>query len=593
LNLLSSKNVRYMFALGLMVAAVYSFGLFNGFAWDDVSLIKNNDGLKHFSNVANIFSDRYFDVSTEPSYRPFSILLYMALFKFFGGSAFSFHLSSLLIHVAVLLGVYLLFLKILKNNFFAFIGALIIGLHPVNSEAVLCPSFNKDLLACLGIVWLFVIKLYNPYDKKWGPGAYLGVFFFGLLALFSKETGLVFLMLALAYDLLFERENLFKAQAAKFYGIMLALTIFYLVVRFRVLVSPAHSGYYFGGTLFTNLMNIPKIVLSYLKLLVIPWPLTIEHTQKAYEAFNVRALSYCIILLFLGLSGFYLARKDKTLLFSFIWILAGILPVLNLVPFLHRTLLAERYMYLSTVGLALGVSRLLMKERLSKVFLISSLCLCGLLVFSREAQWKDEKTLYLHDLKVSPESFDINCVLAEVYVREKDYSRAIERYEKILVFEPTSKFKTNYVPYLNLSFLYVVTGQNRNAVGIAATGIAKLPEKVSELYANLAVAQYNLGDLENAISSNRQALAITETPQVWQNLGMCYFKKNDYENTLECLEKIKDRNYPYIDLYKTLNTVYLKTNRKDEAARMQGIVSELEKRPDRLEGMLLSWGELI
>jgi tetratricopeptide (TPR) repeat protein len=298
----------------------------------------------------------------------------------------------------------------------------------------------------------------------------------------------------------------------------------------------------------------------------------------------------------------YFSRKEKTLLFSYIWIAAGLLPVMNLVPFLHRTLWSERYMYLSVMGFSLGISFISMKiyrsdhgavKKAASLFGIMALLIYTVVVYARERQWKDEKTLYLNDLKASPESFSLNALVAEAYTSENNPGKAISYYEKILRLEPTSKFKTNYLPYLNLTRLYVLTNQNEKAVETGMAGIKLLPLKVPELFANVAVAQYNLGRINDAIKSNEEALSLKEVPGIQLNLGLCYFKDKDYRKARQVLEKIRGLGYPYTELYRTLYTIYIREHKKEEAALMQENISALEQRKERFDGMLLFWGELI
>ena len=70
-----------------------------------------------------------------------------------------------------------------------------------------------------------------------------------------------------------------------------------------------------------------------------------------------------------------------------------------------------------------------------------------------------------------------------------------------------------------------MTNRNPDAVKTAEKGLMVLPEKSTvPLMANLAAAEYNLGNYERAIKLNEKALSLSDEQPIRVNLGFCYYK---------------------------------------------------------------------
>ena len=212
---MANKNKYLLLAL-LIVSAVYASFLSNDWACDDRGCIAGNNALRESGNVSRLFSKEYFVVSRESSYRPVSTFLYMAIYRVFGQSPFYFHLSSLLLHLLAVAGVYFLSLRLLGGPGAAFMASLVFGLHPANTEAVFCASFNKDLIVTAGAVWLMILRAGRSYRDRWEPSAFAAAALIYFLCLFAKETALIFILLLLAYDLTFRRDELNTRNAGYF-----------------------------------------------------------------------------------------------------------------------------------------------------------------------------------------------------------------------------------------------------------------------------------------------------------------------------------------------------------------------------------------
>jgi tetratricopeptide (TPR) repeat protein len=598
---MTKETRKYLYISVAAVGIVYLFSLFNGFAWDDVLFIQNNASIHSFKNLTKLFTLDYFPLSREASYRPVPTFLYMVINKILSGAPVYFHLSSLLFHLLAVAGIYLISLNLLKSGLPALIAALIFGLHPACSEAVICPTFDKDLLAALSIIWIIVLRMNNSYSQRWKPGAYLAVACLFILGLFSKETALVLIPVLLSYDILFRKEEINTSGFYALYSMLAGIAIFYIVVRFKLMIDPAvNTGYYFGGTFASNLYTLPAVMTHYLRFFVSPWPLNVDHLMGAYVSFNGVIAWYWIGLSLAAGFLIFAARKQKILLFSFLWIIFAFIPVMNFIPFLNRSFWAERYMYLPLGGLSVALGFIASKlgdERKPLGGYFNYLLLAMLLIYAtadivRQRQWKDAETLYTADLANSPRSYRLYTVLSGIYVNKQDFNNAAALLARAIQVEPTSIYKTNYIAYLNLSYIYATASRSDLAVIVCREGLSVLPKRNPELLANYAAAEFNLGKVKEAAALFEEAYSADKAPGIGHNLGLCYLKLGEVDKAQSIFEEINQKKMPFLDSYLILKEIYAKKKMTDKAAEMDKIAAEIRQSGNYYTGMLLFYGEI-
>jgi tetratricopeptide (TPR) repeat protein len=113
-----------------------------------------------------------------------------------------------------------------------------------------------------------------------------------------------------------------------------------------------------GGSFGANLATMTRVFAKYAQLVV--WPATLS-ADYSYDAFPVsttlldpRALASLMLLAGLAAVAWVRWRRGGMGGLGLAWVAVALLPVSHLVPF--RELLAEHYLYLPMVGIALGVA---------------------------------------------------------------------------------------------------------------------------------------------------------------------------------------------------------------------------------------------
>jgi Tfp pilus assembly protein FimV len=149
-------------------------------------------------------------------------------------------------------------------------------------------------------------------------------------------------------------------------------------------------------------------------------PKRVMQTGWVYVAWIVPAAITAGILL-------YRAGR-RPLMAGWIVVLAGVAPVLGLVPFVFQYIstVADRYMYLSMLGVALAGSWLLsrMKPRVAMTVACVLLVALGIRSYLQASTWADSRTVFEHTVRVNPDSFLAQNTLAAILGDEANAMRA-------------------------------------------------------------------------------------------------------------------------------------------------------------------------
>jgi len=192
----------------IVVAALLAYGstLWNGYTWDDGSVVQNNRFIRRWKDLRHLVSrNEYVPLFREASYRPVVTLSYFADGLLWRGRAVGGHAFNLALHVLNALLVWLLALRFVRRAWVAALAGVLFAVHPVLSEAINVVSFREDLL-CAG----FSVAAALCFVERRG-GACKGLMRHvagGLLlglALLSKEMALGVPVVLVAYEALIGR----------------------------------------------------------------------------------------------------------------------------------------------------------------------------------------------------------------------------------------------------------------------------------------------------------------------------------------------------------------------------------------------------
>src|SRR3989338_6713361 len=147
----------------LVLSVITYFNAFaNRFVWDDRALIIENELIRDWKHIPQIFTNELYRTSAPVSfYRPIQTLSCLFDYSIWHLNPYGYHFTNLFIHIVNGILVYfLVLLSLLDNNKqypIALFTALLFIVHPVHVQAVTYISGRADLLACLFLLIAFIL----------------------------------------------------------------------------------------------------------------------------------------------------------------------------------------------------------------------------------------------------------------------------------------------------------------------------------------------------------------------------------------------------------------------------------------------------
>jgi tetratricopeptide (TPR) repeat protein len=530
--------------LALLGFAVHIPALQGQLIWDDQYLAHDNPLIKSPLLVLENFRHYLFLDSFSSHYRPVQNISYIVDYLIWNNDPYGFHLSSILWHVASAILLFLLLEKLLagllenggaavrRRSIFtgaAFCVALLWVVHPVHSAAVDYISGRADSLAfffsCGG--WLLYLRA-QAASRRLVRGTLFFLTGLGLLlALCSRETGFLWLLVFLLHLSAFEKK---RALRSKCLVAIACLCVVGSYAGLRQLAGRrAHASPAMGWSAPVRATLIFRALGDYGRLLSCPTNLHMERTvfdpdslrsntgwreEIKVEYLSIGGLLMATILL-IGACRKGLARPVRA--FGAVWFFLAFLPVSNLFD-LNATV-AEHWLYLPSVGFlifATGCCLELPRNLFRFVALLA--CLAALALgarsFIRSTDWVDEETFYRRTLAAGGTSIRVALNLGQVYSLRGQYAQAEVLYRRILKISPDY-----FVARTNLGDALVHQGrmEEANALFAAANeaGERGRNEDPRTWIAALNVAhmRYKEHDLERALAVATKGRA--DYPGIW------------------------------------------------------------------------------
>lgn len=411
---------RYWLLAGVAVVLaglVYVNALHNPFVYDDRRLVVENRSLRSPLDLRAI-------VLHEVT-RPVVNLSYAIDRTIWGPAPFGFHVTNVLLHM---LNVALLFdftRRATGRRLAAFLAAGLFAVHPMMTQAVGYVSGRAELLCTM----FFLLALDTA--RRWMLGGAAGwlVATVGLwiLALASKETAAMFVVVALAYDRLMvpgtaaERSRRMRMMHMP----LIALAVLAVAVRLAVFTAIEHRGQVQVDWSFLPLEL--DVTRRYLAMLLRPGgQQAIFHELAPAGWVDGRVMLAVVVIGLLGTSAWWMRRVEGAVTLGILWFLATLVPSAALVILGRGEPMAEQRVYLASCGLFLalgaGVARLAVwlrweERRLARLVfravLVTVLALLSMHTLLRNAVWGDPVMLFSEATDKAPESWHAQLLLGE------------------------------------------------------------------------------------------------------------------------------------------------------------------------------------
>ncbi len=513
---LPSPLARILLPCLLVVCSAipYLFSLQSDFVYDDDAQIVHNQAIRSWHGVIPYFIPSVIS-SDKPAalngnyYRPLFDVWLRLNYSLFGLNATDWHATSLLLHLAVTLLVFLLLrrqfpgaapaaatsasppsgsgTRLADLPWLAAAGALLFAIHPVHVESVVWVSGATDPLAALGLLGGLLLWMRGRETSR--IGFRVASLLCYAAALLAKETAIILPAMIFVYALLEgglagnpDAQDKHSPQFGRFWPAVreavpfVTVSVLYLAAR----VAALH-GLRGGKPWISNhqaVLTVPRVLAFYVGHLI--WP---AHLSLFYDLQPVLAISAgfwlpLALLAAIGASAWFLwsGRKARVIPIAFAWLILPLVPVLDIALFQREDFAHDRYLYLPVIGLAILAPALLQwlarrflqtatasqdwwpAHPADRRFLLAGLTLFfALVAFSTAAQaqfWSDDLSLYEHAMERSRNTGARNN-LASVYAKMGRTAEADAMLVPLVQEQPDSwlvNYNFGYVNYQEKRF---------------------------------------------------------------------------------------------------------------------------------------------
>ncbi|MDD3875681.1 MAG: tetratricopeptide repeat protein [Bacteroidales bacterium] len=528
--------------------------------WDDPIMVTNNAQIRSisFEGVMNIFTP-----SKEMNeYQPLTTLSYAISYHFFRLNPASYLLSNLFFHLLNIVLVFYLIFLLSKNHLLSFFVSFLFALHPLQVEVVAWVSAHNYVL--FGLFFLLSIISYIKYIQNDLRRKYLiyALLFF-VFALFSKASAVILPLSLLCFDYYYKREIRTRLLLEKlpFFALSFIFGIIALIPKTIGHFASMSDQYGFIDRMFFGFYSMS---FYFIKLL---FPLNL----KVLYMYPVKAGAFLPLLFYLAplfiLLLFFLIKYNKiekrTIIFGVFFLLSNVILILHFIPYWHRAIVTDRYVYIGSIGMFLIIGvfiQYFLKKYAAMKYLIYFITFFyfGFLLFNTNKRidvWESNMTLWSEEIRINPK----NAVAYNNRGLERshsgDYHGAIEDFNKAIELKPK-----DLGIYYNRASAKTAIGDFAGAIADYDVPIAISPNN-AEAFNKRGLAKYNFGDFEGAVMDFKKALEILPESEIfYNNLGLAEFELGNYDAAINDYRMAIRINPNYEKAYYNKGNVYDKIN---------------------------------
>ena len=551
----------------------YSNSFHAPFLLDNDPIILKDERIREVTgeHAQRILHGEYWPLGMSALYRPLTTFSFMFNYAVLenGADPTGYHWLNFALHAANMGLVYLLGLVIFEQLPAALLLAAIWGLHPVLTESVTNIVGRADLLAAFGV--LAALHAHRKaLDATGGrKAAWLAAIALAVAAgLFSKESTVVVVAVMAIYDLTFGRAASWKARAPSYLAALVPCLVF-LYVRAHMLGAAAAAVFPYGDNplmgagFWTARMTAVKVIGRYLALLVWPAGLSWDYSFNENPLFGWRLTSWedakAILALLVCLAGvaaaFACRRGRKPVFFAIAFFLATLAPTSN-VFILIGSIMAERFLYLPSVGFAvLAVyGAQLLSQRLARrgsecrkaVPVAVGVILLALAArtLDRNTDWVDQGRFWRSAVEAAPRSFKTNLAAANnaVFIGRKEWDTAIAEMDRALaILDGLPDLRNVPIAYRQAGVFYRNLGirlESSNLTGRAGAGPGYWYRKSLNALLRSEKLELAQDEIHRAENASRGKPGLTFVPSaLYLQMGLTYQKLGDPRRALEAFER--------------------------------------------------------
>ncbi|HNW98179.1 MAG TPA: tetratricopeptide repeat protein [Bacteroidales bacterium] len=527
---------------------------------DDTAKIKDNTVITELSkdNMKEMFSTFIFH-----TYFPVTLLSYAVDYLIWDGfNSFGFHKTNLFLHLINVLLLYFFAKKFTNNRMAGFIAALIFAAHPMNVESVSWLSERSNLLYTLFFLASMNTYLHYVYYNK-NIVSRIFTYLFFILSLLAKSSAVMLPIVFILIDY-YKNENF----SIKF----IFRKIPYLFISFCFGLVAIYAS--------TSTENIKDLSVHYNildRVFLAFYPLTV-YIIKFFAPVNLSVLYpyplksggflpflYYLSTLFILLVIFITLKfrtLKKELVFAFLFFFFNISLLLMVVPIGGNFLMAEHFVYVPYIGMAIvaeiifykiydnTITLKIPKQVVLSIFylLIPVFCIA---TYMRNNVWKNSTALFSDLVEKQPQDAYAHYSMGTLYMEKHDYENAIKEFNISIKLD-----NSDANAFYNRSLCFI----NFNKIDSSffdADNAIKLNPKLQMAYITRGNVRTLKKDTIGAISDYSKAIELSDkNPIPYYDRGRMYMNTKKYSEALIDFNKAIELNSEYIDAYNNRGITY-------------------------------------
>ncbi len=605
------KRQGLLLGLILAGASLWAFlpAVDNGFVdYDDPDYVTANP---HVTGGLTPHSLRWALLSARAAnWHPLTWFSHQLDWELFTGAAWGHHFSSMVLHAANVVLLFVVLRQLTSAPWKSFLVALLFGLHPLRVESVAWVSERKDVLSTtffLLTIWAYAkwarprqnnhewirmdtngklpqspprpdtptLQRFNaptlPHSHAWYVLS-LACFALGLMSKQMLVTVPCVLFLLDFWPLGRWHIGFRKLllEKAPFFAMALAACIITLVVQRR------------GGAMIEGLPlagRLENAAVSYFRYIgKLLYPVDLAFFYPPVPHWPALIVVGSVLLLVALTVGVFLARsRCPYLMVGWLWFAGILVPVIGLVPAGEQSM-ADRYSYIPSIGLVWllvwGGAELIARRRVApelapgevrergakapvnpangtRIFgFVGGVALAMVwagLTRQQVGYWKDDETLFRHALKVTSNNYLAHNNLGTAWDKRRRYDDAMAQFEAAL------RIKPNYAQgHSNLGVVLVEKNQLDDAIREFEAALRANP-KYADAHNNLGIALERKGLMDDALREYELAAHLRpEFPDAHYNLGVALMKKGRLEQAIKEFEATLEQQPGSADAHNNL-----------------------------------------
>jgi tetratricopeptide (TPR) repeat protein len=573
--------------LALIVWIAFGQALGHEFVgYDDQSYVVLNPKVTNGVTLAGI--QWAFTHVHATNWHPLTMISHMLDCQLYGLQPWGHHLTSILLHAAAAILLFLALRELTGNLWPSVFVAAVFAVHPLRVESVAWVSERKDVLS--GVFFMLILWAYARYAR--GNSArtfwYITVIVLFTLGLMCKPTLVTvpFILLLLDYwplgrtqlspflgrgitretwsRLVFEKLPLFGLSAAS-----CAITLLAQKQALEASLKPPLVERV-GNALVSYAVYLGQMVWPARLAVLYPYPegnLRVPHVVLAL-----------LLLLMISVAFFLWRKKYPFLLVGWLWYLGMLVPMIGIIQ-VGSQVRADRYAYLPQIGLYLllawSAMELFNQWRHSRVILAAAASLIIIALITRSYfqtfYWQDTETLWKHATATTSNNYIASNNLAQFLFQSGRFDEAIAECQRALKIKPDFAAAHN-----NLGAALVENRRGGNGArrqdGAVDEAIVhyqtalQIDPDFAQAHSNLGIALLLKGQVDEAIVHYQKALEINPNyAEARYNLGNAFLAEGKYGESIANYEAALRKRPDYFEAHYNLGRVLATIGKTDKA----------------------------